>query len=144
MVVAVAAHALGPGQLGEYDRPQAHPSRSDAGTDRRDVAVGDDAAPVDHDDPPGQLLHLGHVVATEYDGSTVGVEVADRCPDVTPGFHIEAGGGLIEQDQFRAAHEGERERESALLTSGQRAGLVVRLAGKTEPLEQRAGGIGSG
>jgi len=91
--------------------------------------------PVHHDHahahdrhPVGQGLGLVEVVGGQQHGLAQLLERADRLPGVAPGAGIEAGGGLIQEDQLRVADQGQSQIEPAHLTPRQRSHERVLLA----------------
>src|SRR5688572_28665099 len=47
----------------------------------------------------------------EHDRAAARAELADDVPELMPGLRVEAGGGLVQEEDVRVAHEGARERE---------------------------------
>ena len=107
---------------------------------------GDDAALVDDDDAVAQGVGLVEVVGgEEHRGSALGAHVGDVPPQVGPGLRIEAGGGLVEEDQRRVVDEAHGDVETPLLPARQRlrrCGSTGRRAGAPRTAPCRASGPG--
>ena len=84
-------------------------------------AEGDDLAVVHDGDAVAEALGFVHVVGGEDDGSAGLFELVDEIPEMATGLGIEAGGGLIEEEEFRIADEGAGHGEALLLASGEAA-----------------------
>ena len=76
-------------------------------------------------DPVGQLLRLIEVVGGEQDGLAERAQVLDRLPAPTARLRVEAGGGLVEEDQVGVARQREGEVEAAPLAARKLADLGV-------------------
>ena len=82
----------------------------------------------DDGDAVGEPFCLVHVVRRQEDRLAEVAEVFDHVPGCSACRGIEAGGRLVEEDQFRVADQGEREVESAALAAGEARRLSVVLA----------------
>src|SRR5271165_3634143 len=100
-------------------------------------------APVLHDrDTIGQRLGLVEVVGREDDRLAEIAQRADRPPRRPPRLGVEAGGGLVEEDQVGVADEREPEVEPPQLTARELAAAHVGLVlepGQGEHLLDRTG-----
>ena len=87
-----------------------------------------DAAVLEDGDPVGQVLGLVEVVGREDDGRAQRPEVVDDRPAPSAGLGVEAGGGLVEEDQLGVAGQRQREVEPAALPTGEPAydGVAAR------------------
>src|SRR4051794_27946051 len=104
----------------------------------------DDDAPRAHDGHAvGQGLGLVEVMGGEQDGLAQRLERADRLPGVAPRRRVEAGRGLVEEDQLGVADQGQGEVQATQLPAGEPAGGLAGLllqAGQREDLVDVAGG----
>ena len=66
---------------------------------------GDDPALVDDGDPVAELVGLLHVVRREEDRLPVDVELAEDLPQGDAALRVEAGGGLVEEQDRRPVHD---------------------------------------
>src|SRR5207248_6093672 len=80
-----------------------------------------------HRDAVGELLGLVEVVRGEQDGLAERAERADHLPRRAAGLRVEAGGGLVEEDEVGIADERDAEVEPPLLAARQRLDARVRL-----------------
>jgi hypothetical protein len=103
-------------------------------------ALGDHAAAGDHHDAVGQALGLLHVVRREQDRLAERLEVADQLPRAASGRGVEAGGGLVEEDQLRVAADADGEIEPAALAARQRPRALVALLPEANELDDLVGG----
>jgi hypothetical protein len=81
-------------------------------------ALSDDAAPVQHSDAVGELVGLLQVLRGQQDADALGDEVADGLPHGVAAARVEAGGGLVEEDQSWPPHQGHRDVEAAPHAAG--------------------------
>jgi hypothetical protein len=72
-------------------------------------AFGDLAAPVDHRDPPGELIRLVEVLGGEQDRAALGDQAADRVPHLPAGARVKSRGRLVQEDQRRPGDQARRE-----------------------------------
>jgi len=70
--------------------------------------LGHDAPARDQRHPVSEVLRLVHVVGGEQHGLAERSQVLDHGPCLVPGRRIEAGGGLVEEQQVRIAGQGNR------------------------------------
>ncbi|MGX1251406.1 hypothetical protein RKD48_003917 [Streptomyces ambofaciens] len=82
---------------------------------------------------------LGQVLGGEEDGDAAGDEFADDLPHVVPGAGVEAGGGLVEEDDPGAADEGHGDVQAAPHAAGVGGGGLLRGLGEAEALQQFGG-----
>ena len=102
-------------------------------------AVGDDAAPVEHGDPAGELVGLLQVLRGQEDRDALGDQIADELPHDVAAARVQAGGGLVEEDQPRPSHQGHRDIEAALHAAGVGSRGLPRRLGEVEPIQQSGG-----
>jgi hypothetical protein len=96
--------------LGRELRPVSERAR---GTGRDDLALHD------HPDPVRETLGLVHVVGREHDRRTTGPQGADQAPHRSAGGGIEAGRGLVEEQQLGVADQRQRDVEPPALAARQ-------------------------
>ena len=88
--------------------------------------------------PVGQPLGLLHVVGGEEDRLAEVAEAADHLPGLAPRGGVEAGRGLVEEEQLRVADQGEADVEPALLAAREaRDALVGLSASPTSSITRR-------
>jgi len=139
-VVFQAAH-LGQGgqqRLVEGGRgPEAHDLASCGrfGKTRRRVD-GDDAPRVDERHLVAQVLGLLHVMGHEQGRDPSVPHRLHQVPGVAPGLRVEPGGQLVQHGDRRAADQGERDRESLLLSARQIPEERLALVGQAEGLHE--------
>ena len=106
-------------------------------------AEGQHLAVVDDGEAVAELVGLFHVVGGEQDGLAVAVQLAEDLPQGDAALGIEAGGGLVEEQDRRVVHHGPGHHEALghAARQGQHRGLGP-LA-QAELLEQ-AVGLGPG
>src|SRR5437588_642256 len=103
----------------------------------------------DREDPPllddrdavGESLGLVEVVRRQQDRLSEVAQRGDRRPGGAPGLRVEAGGGLVEEDQLGVADERKGEVQPPQLSAGEPAAAHVRLwlqSGEREHLLDRA------
>ena len=101
------------------------------------LAVGlaqlvDDPAVGEEDDPVG-VGRGDRVVGDHHDGLAVGVDgVAEQLQHLGARPGVEVAGGLVGEDDARAAHQRPGDRHALLLAAGELVGLVAR-AGRARP-----------
>ncbi len=96
-------------------------------------------AGLDERDPVAEPLGLVGVVGDEQDGDAVVAQFLDEPPALPPGGGVEAGRQLIEDDQARAADEGEGDRHALLLPAGQLPVAGVALVRQAEARDKGLG-----
>ena len=100
-------------------------------------ALGDDLAVVDDPDPVGERVGLLQVLGGEEDGHPVlGGEPRDLVPERGAALDVEAGGGLVEEEDAGPVGERQRQVEPAFHPARVAADLAVRGLGEPDPLEQ--------
>ncbi len=99
-------------------------------------ALGDDAAVVEHRDPVGELVRLVEVLGGEQHGGAVRDEAAHDVPHGVAAARVEAGGGLVEEDDARRGDQGHRQVEPALHPARVGGERLARGLGQVELLEQ--------
>src|SRR6185437_103722 len=118
------------------------------GDERRRRALGELAPSVDDLDAIAQALGFVHEVRREEDRLALAQQRAQLLPHEVARLRVEAGGGLVEEEQVRIVHERAREHQPALHAAGELfdAARFARL--ERGELEQRtnaprrlAGGI---
>ena len=99
-------------------------------------ALGDDPAAVEQRDPAREPVGLLEVLRRQEDRDAVGDEVADDVPHHPPAPGVEAGRGLVEEDDPRVADE--RHREVQAPAHAARVGHrgLRGVGDEVEPLEQ--------
>ena len=102
-------------------------------------ALGDDAAAVHDHEPVAELLGLVHVVRREHEGHALALQPVEALPQEVARLRVEAGGGLVEQQQLGLVDERARDREPALHAARQRVDEVVAPVGELHELEQLLG-----
>src|SRR5690606_36971843 len=75
-----------------------------------------------HDgNPVTEALGLFHVMGGEHDGASGGAQLLHQLPYLPPRLGVEAGGGLVEEDEVGISHQGAAEGQALLLAAGERA-----------------------
>jgi hypothetical protein len=75
-----------------------------------------------HDsNPAAQRLRLLQVMAGQYDCFSLSLDLTHQVPEVKPGYRIESGGRLIEEDDIGVIDEGGYNGEALLLAAGELA-----------------------
>ena len=103
--------------------------------DLRGRARADDQAGVHDLQPVGQRLRLLEVVRRDQHARAAVAKVGHEPPDLAPALGVEAGRGLVEDHQLRAAHQRAREIDAASLPAGQGEHADVRSRRQRESLE---------
>ena len=116
---------------------------ADLGLERLRRAGGDDLAVVDDPEVVGELVGLLEVLGRQEDGHPlVPGETRDLVPERAAALDVEAGGGLIEEEDARAVKQGERQVEAALHPARVAADLAVRGIREADPLDQLVAALG--
>ncbi|GAB4007892.1 hypothetical protein GCM10029992_62820 [Glycomyces albus] len=104
-------------------------------------AGGDDPALVHDHEAVAELLGLVHVVGGQQDRHALLLELEQALPHQVAGLRVQAGGGLVEEDQVGLVDQGPGDGQAALHAAGEVVDLVVRAARELHELEQfgRAG-----
>ena len=96
-------------------------------------------AVVEHGDTVGEFVGFLQVLGGEEDGCAVGDEFADDLPHVVAAAGVQAGGGLVEEDDPGVADQRHREVQAALHAAGVGGGRLLRRLGEVEAFEQFGG-----
>ncbi len=110
-----------------------------AGDELARGALGGDHAVVHHDQPVAQLLGLVHVVGGEDQRHAALLEPEQPVPDDVPGLRVEAGGGLVQDEDVRVVDEAPGDGQAALHPARQRVDLVPGPLGELDEVEQLVG-----
>ncbi len=116
-------------------------------------ADGDNLAVVHNSDAIAQPFRFIHVVGGEQDGAIRRSEGMDDLPELSSGLRVESGCRFIQEQQFRIAYQGARDRKSLFLSAGEFAderthffferysadGLLGRQTGGIKAAEKRDG-----
>ena len=102
-------------------------------------AGGDDLAVVDDGDAVAEALGFFDVVSGEDDGFLFATKLFDDVVDFAADLRVEAGGGLIEEEDFGVVDEGHGEGEALFLAAGQLGVEGVALFVEAEALEELFG-----
>ena len=86
----------------------------EAGVPRATISCAEE-----HGHTVGQRLHLVHVVGGEQHGRSPGGQAADELPGVTPPRGVEAGRGLVEEQELGVPDDAEAHVQPALLAAGE-------------------------
>jgi hypothetical protein len=103
-------------------------------------ALGDLAAPVDHRDPPGELIRLVEVLGGEQDRAALSDQAADRVPHLPAGARVKSRGRLVQKDQWRPGDQARREVQTAAHPAGELRDRLVRRFLQVELREQPLSG----
>ena len=99
------------------------------------LPFGNFSAMVEHQQPRAQPLSLVHEMGGQQNGFTLLQQQLQALPHQVAGLGVEAGGGLVEQQQARVIDQRTRQAEPALHTARQLARLgfgLVRERGKLQ------------
>ena len=100
-------------------------------------ALGDDLAGVDDPDPVGERVGLLEVLRGQEDGhALVAGEPRDLVPERGAALHVEAGGGLVEEEDAGLVDQRQREVEPPAHAAGVAADLAVGRLGEPDALDQ--------
>ena len=100
-----------------------------------DRALGQQSAVGDVGDAVA-ALGLVHVVRADQDGHAAFGEAVDLVPELAPGLGVDAGGGLVEQEQLRLVQDGGGQRQALLPAARERPRELALAVGETQPLER--------
>ena len=100
------------------------------------VSDVDDAAVLDDGDAVAEALGFLHQVGGQEDGLAAVADAAHQVPDGAPRLRVEAGGELIEEDDFRIVDERERDEQALLLAAGKVHEPGIAFVGEAELFEQ--------
>ena len=124
-VASEPPHAvLGPADDGGRGLPAAQ---------RRGDGDLDQPAAGDHADPVGERLGLVQVMGGEQHRGAELAQRTDQRPELPARLGVEAGRGLVEEQQRGPADDAERDVEPAALAAGQRLAARPRLLGQARP-----------
>ncbi len=108
-----------------------------------DQALGavdvDDASVFDDGYPVAQALGLLHKMGSQENGLAALADSADQVPDGAPRLGVEAGGQLVEKDQFRIVDQREGNEQSLLLAARQGHEPGISLVDEAKLFEQAFG-----
>src|ERR1700729_386718 len=105
---------------------------------RNDAAVADDG------DAPAEFFGLLEIVRREEDREAIPVQRSQPLPELEAQLHVDARSRFVEDQQARFVDEGARQREPALLSTGDLRVLEVCVRRQPESLEQHVGALGNG
>src|SRR5215471_766779 len=98
-------------------------------------SIGDAASEVQHRDPLGHLRDQVHVVVDNKDRKTVALEPLQQLNKAVLLDVIEAGAGLVEQQELGAARERSGNLDQPLMTIRQAADLLMRSRSQPDEVE---------
>ena len=75
------------------------------------------------------------VVGGQHDGEAVVVELAEQVQDLVAGAHVDARGGLVDEQQVGRAEQGAGDEHPLLLAAGELADVAVAEVADAEPVE---------
>ena len=108
------------------------------------AAVGDDPAPGQEEDPVGEFFGLGQVVGGEHDRGVLLVgEAEDQVVEVSARLGVEPGGGFVEEEQFGAADDADRNVQAAALSPGEGLDSLIRVLGEAHQCQELVGVVGA-
>ena len=94
-----------------------------------------------HDaDAVAELVGLLHVVRGQEDRLAVGVQLAEDLPQGDAALRVEAGGGLVEEQDGRAVHDRPGHHQPLRHAAGERHHRRLGPLGQVELHEQLVGG----
>ena len=142
-VVAERRHHLDAGPSAQARRPAASsPGPSACQVTRSDAAITSSTVPCGQQPAVGDVgdavaaLGLVHVVGADQHGHAVGGQPVDLVPELAPRLGVDAGGGLVEQQQLRLVDQAGGERQPLLPAARERAGQLVAAVGEAQPLQR--------
>ncbi len=96
-------------------------------------AVGDDPSLSEENHPAGKLVRLIQIVGGDQDCRVLAARhTADQPVKFASGARIQAGGGFVEEQQFRSANGPDRLVQPSLLTAGEHPDCACRLFGQPD------------
>ena len=110
------------------------PARFGGGAEPVDGALGDEPAGADDDDAVAQALDEVELVGGEEGGHTGSGALAQHGAHDVDRHRVQAGEGLVEDEQVGAADEGGGELDALLVAQGEPLDLVVAAPGDAEAL----------
>ena len=102
-------------------------------------SLGGEPAVVHDHQPVAQLLGLVHVVRGQDQRDAALLEPEQPVPHHVPGLRVQAGGGLVEDQDLRLVDERAGDGQAALQAAGQRVDLTVGAVRELHELEQFGG-----
>ena len=96
-----------------------------ASRDRARWAFSDDPTVRDHRHAIGEVFGLVHVVRRQEHRDAQGSKPRDHVPGRSPGRRVEAGGGLVEKQQFGVPDERQRDVQTPTLAAREPAGSGI-------------------
>ena len=106
---------------------------------QRGTVVGDPAV-AHHHRPVDQRHHRAELVGDEHDGRAALLEAAERVGERLLVGQVDAGGGLVEQEQLGLAGQRAGDEHPLLLAAGELRDAVRRPVGEADDLERRLDG----
>ena len=88
-----------------------------------------------------QPVGLVHVLGREQHGDALGVEVLQVLPDRQAALGVEAGGGLVQEEDVWTVHERPGQVDAPPHAAGVRPDLAAANAGQPHELEQLVGAV---
>ncbi len=107
------------------------------------VPDGDDAAAMQNGDAVAKGVGLLDVMGGKEHGAALGAELADGVVKLAPDLGVEAGGGLVQEEQRRVIDKGERKGKALALAAGEGLEARVGFFGQREAIEEPAAGDGA-
>ncbi|CAM5269534.1 hypothetical protein STENM223S_02555 [Streptomyces tendae] len=107
-------------------------------------ALGDHPALVDHGDPGRELVGLVQVLRGQQDGGALCDDRAHDVPHLVAAARVEAGGGLVEEQQVRGVEDGRGDVDAAPHAARVLLDLLAGRLGETERLQQLGGALAGG
>ncbi|EMY33032.1 phenol hydroxylase [Arthrobacter crystallopoietes BAB-32] len=99
-------------------------------------AFGHDPALVHDDQPVAELLGLVHVVRGEHQRDALLLESEEPVPEDVPRLRVQAGGGLVQQQDLRLVDQRAGDGQPALHAAGERVHAGLGLVGELGELQQ--------
>jgi hypothetical protein len=120
---------------------------SDGGLEGGGGILHEDFAVVDDGDAVAELVGLFHVVGGEDDGDAFLAELADGLPHGESGLGVQAGGGLVEEEDFGPVGDGAGDLDALGEPAGELRGIGGGAVCEAELVEELGGaglGLGTG
>ena len=99
----------------------------------------EDLAVVDDGDAVAEFVGLFHVVGGEDDGDAFLAEAADGVPHGDAALRVEAGAGLVEEEDLGAVGDGAGDLDALGEAAGELGGVGLGALGEVELVEQLVG-----
>ena len=103
--------------------------------------AGHDLAAADQGDLVAERLGLLEVVRGQEDRRALLVQAADVAPQLLAQLDVDAGGGLVEDDQARLVQQGAGEQQAALHAARELGGAGVALGAQVEDVDHLVGAL---